>query len=115
MTCDNGEARLVACFLGNESEKSMMKSQRTDGRGHWPAGRRRNDQAPPKGWPTMDDFLAEVAGHCSVTRGAAAELAESLGVHHSTLQAWLSGRKWPARPTATRIARWYRGQLRRRG
>lgn len=91
----------------------MMTTKRKDGRGHWPAGRRRNDQPPPSGWPTVDRFLSDVHAYCASERKTK-DLAEYLGVDRKTVYTWLTGDKWPARDRMLAIARWYRAQRRRR-
>lgn len=86
-----------------------MRSQRADGRGHWPSGRRRNDQAPPAGWPDVARFLRDVDDHCRAHHRTAA-LAAYLGVHRKTVYAWLTAAKWPTRETLLAMARWYRAE-----
>ena len=90
-------------------------------RGHWPLGKRRNASVrPPRGWPNLDAWLASVRAYIAANpsgrgrRGLHAILAERLGVHHSTLSAWLSGRTWPSQGRVDAIAAWMAEQGRKR-
>ena len=89
-----------------------MKSKRIDGRGHKPAGLRNNrDVAPPVGYVSIDQWLAEIRKWCAdgtVGRGHTgrqAELARRLKVHRSTLANWLNGKKWPIKSRARQLHR----------
>ena len=69
---------------------STHPSQRDDGRGHWPAGKRRN---PAPDGVDLDRLMADVRRVIDSRRQAGASiksLAVSLGVDVRTLRKWLS-------------------------
>lgn len=79
------------------------------GRGHWPAGKRRNAGVrPPKGYSSIPEFLAAVRAACETRRGARADLASCLKVHHETVSTWLTEEKWPNQARVNQIAAWFR-------
>ena len=76
-----------------------MKSQRADGRGHWPAGRRRN----PLAVKVMPMLLWLYHGHGLSYR----RLARHCRADPKSVWAWVAGVKHPAKNSAARIARLY--------
>lgn len=86
------------------------RSKRTGPTAPWPKGKRRNNPSPPREYATMDEFF--IALNVELSRvGSQGELAEYLGVHHSSVQAWASGRKMPCQARVNQIARWLRKQF----
>ena len=82
-----------------------MKSQRSDGLGHWPAGKRRN---PDRGsWSRVRLALSRFldAHHC---RGqiSARRLASDLGVSPRTVNRWLHGVDRPAADAQDAAQQW---------
>ncbi|NLG44801.1 MAG: helix-turn-helix transcriptional regulator [Phycisphaerae bacterium] len=81
-----------------------MKSQRDDGRGHWPEGKRRN--------PPAADLLARLEyllqNHRKPGVISGAVVAEFLGVPTKTLWRWRSGIDNPSPAHAKRLAAWLR-------
>lgn len=69
---------------------SNKKSKRPDGRGHWPAGKRRSSLTP-----------AAAHAHAKKIRAMAEDLggyravARSLGVSDRTVRRWISGEDYP--------------------
>lgn len=79
-------------------------------RAPWPKGRRRNASVRVRGYATIPHMLRAVDEAARAEFGGLAELARHLGVHHSTLAAWLSGRKWPSQERADQLVTWLRGR-----
>ena len=76
----------------------------------WPKGKRRNNPTPPREYATIEEFLSVLAVELS-RPGGQRDLAEYLGVHHSSVQAWVSGRKMPGQERVTQMGRWLRKQI----
>ncbi len=65
-------------------------------KGHWPAGRRRNN---PRGWPLL---LARLKKYVA-QRASCNETARAIGVSDRTLRRWLSGEDLPGEESAAQI------------
>ena len=77
-------------------------------KGHWPAGKRRNQPKAPgfESWPA---FRAALRRYCGQNRKATA-LAAALKVSRKSVYTWLIGKKWPTQRRATQMLRWYNGR-----
>lgn len=80
-------------------------STRTDGRGHWPAGKRRN---PDSGqWSRILQRLQTILGtHHRRGVVSARALAAHLGVSDRAVRRWLRSEDRPAPDIQERISRW---------
>lgn len=84
---------------------TKLKSQREDGLGHWPAGKRRNPDALIGG-QRVDEICAAALAWCREHYGAQADLARHLGVAKKTAGVWLRLDKRPTKHRAAQIQRW---------
>ena len=79
-------------------------SARRDGRGGWPAGKRRH---PMGQWPdTLDRLLALLRDHAKrgvVSRNA---LAAAVGVREGTVRRWVSREDVPSPEMQRKVKRW---------
>ena len=65
-------------------KKAKMPTEAKAKKGHWPAGRRRNN---PRGWSLLLGRLKKYVDQ----RASARQTARSLGVSDRTLRRWLDG------------------------
>ncbi len=82
-----------------------LRSRRADGRGHWPAGRRRHATTKRE----VDRALGRAARVIQRASWAGASwraLARYLGVSPQAVQHWRRGHKRPSRETVRAIQRW---------
>lgn len=82
-----------------------MESSRTDGRGHWPAGKRRNPDCGK--WSrlrlTLSRFLDD---RYEIGRITPRALATELGVSDRAVHRWLSGQHRPSEEYQLAIEQW---------
>jgi len=81
-----------------------LKSQRPDGLGHWPRGKRRNDPGPRR-----EQVLRRLAAALDpLVRGVRSYVvvAEDLGVSDKTVARWLAGDDWPDADAVERLEAW---------
>ncbi len=76
-------------FLMASMAKITARTKRADGRGHWPAGKRRGDGPIPRRLRARMERAIE-GGQISI-RG----IARHLGVSDRTVRRWLTGEHWP--------------------
>jgi DNA-binding XRE family transcriptional regulator len=84
-----------------------MTSQRTDGRGHWPAGKRRHPDAGT--WSRTRLALTKFLDDHYDRRYdgiSQKQLARDLGVSDRTVRRWLKGEDRPDEETQAAIAQW---------
>ena len=82
------------------------KSQRSDGRGHWPSGRRRHSVDAKRLDAAMAGLRTLLATRRRWGAVSARALAAHLGVSDRTVRRWLSGEDHPDGRTLYRIERW---------
>lgn len=81
-----------------------MKSKRADGRGHWPAGRRRH--SPGTEYDRLLDRLRERLDRRVWGKVSCRVLADWCGVSDRTVRRWLSGQHLPEARQTMRISSW---------
>lgn len=75
-------------------------SARRDGRGHWPAGKRRSDVEP------LERRRAVVRLRAAIEKGESRRaIARAIGMSDRTVRRWLAGEDWPMAQSARRLAR----------
>lgn len=88
--------------------KRKSKSARRDGRGGWPAGKRRH---PVGRWPaTLARLVALLRDHAQ--RGAISRnaLANAVGVSEGTVRRWVSAEDVPSPEMQTAVRKWVRSR-----
>ena len=85
---------------------ATFKSSRSDKRGHWTAGKKRNE---PKvtGYRSLSAFFTRLWETVRKTRGAQ-DLASWLGVSESTVHRWKAGKMVPSQHYVDGMVRWLR-------
>lgn len=81
------------------------RSQREDGRGHWPRGGRRHADAPVGRWPRVSLLSRTVVAYAAEV-GRSEELAEFCGTWRKTLWRWRTGEDLPGPRFASRLLKW---------
>jgi len=85
-----------------------MKSNRSDGHGHWPAGKRRH---PAGNWRRISAALQRLLD-TQHKRGVVSRrvLADYLGVDEKAVRNWLAGTNRPDKETQEAIRKWVAAQ-----
>lgn len=95
-----------------DKPKPKIKSKRSDGLGHWPAGKPRN--IAPDRWPAVQRRLARLLRNVDYGRSEIAMadrrsrhgLAAALGVNEKSVRRWLDGDRNPTADTVDAIEAW---------
>jgi len=81
-----------------------MKSHRSDGRGHWPAGRRRNAPSPSR--QVLSRVRRVLVYRHSYGEISRRSLAVHIGVSDRTVRRWLDGTHIPSPEYLAALRRW---------
>jgi transposase len=71
---------------------NSMHTVRTDGRGHWPKGKRRSDVSRR----ARTEFVAQLRVAVARKNSSIRAVARLLDVSDRTVRRWLAGEDWPA-------------------
>lgn len=84
---------------------SKLKSKRSDGRGHWPAGKRRNPDAGNWGRTRLAvrRFIDANYSPGSISYRA---LAADLGISDRSVRKWITGQSRPDPATQEAVEQW---------
>ena len=104
-----GITRQRGAALTRHQIRRLKRAINPDRRGHWPAGRTRNDT--PDDWPEVRERLITLFAGTSraraIQRGISRkQLAQHLGVSDRTVRRWMSGEDGPTGAAVRGVAAW---------
>ena len=82
-----------------------MKSTRTDGRGHWPAGKHRHPDAGE--WDsTRESLIRLIEDHWRPDHVSIRSMADAVGVQVAAARKWIAGTTRPSPERQEAVRRW---------